>query len=380
MRSSTTNRTLAIYRNPRDRWVEDGNLHSSSAVRSRRWSIRRRSIAQVALSCRRAGMPGWAAESTALANTPPEPIGAFRKRIDDACHRRHEVTVSNPAKVLFPRRVHQARSCRLLLAWRKAAARRGGRPNMLVRFQRIGAPRSIKTCAGVSAPGRRVSCASRRRTAMSRPRTPAALAWLQPRLPRAASPSVRAKTSITRTNARGPRSCWHQVAASAAVAQLARAVSRLWLVGWPKTSGSAGCTCSSASTPLGFDEVRRAALALAREVEGRARTRTSKWWKEERQACSWTTTKTRKTGRSRRPTRCGLCRTPVSDRCPGRSGHCDPETSHSDDATALRQIGDRHAGMDASAGSLDGLLELSARQNRKGRGCPLAAALPQATG
>ena len=56
------------------------------------------------------------------------------------------------------------------------------------------------------------------------------------------------------------------------------------LVGWPKTSGSRGMHIYVRIEPRWtFDEVRRAALALAREVERRAPAlATSKWWKEER--------------------------------------------------------------------------------------------------
>ncbi len=56
------------------------------------------------------------------------------------------------------------------------------------------------------------------------------------------------------------------------------------LTGWPKTSGSRGIHVNvRIQTRWGFDEVRRAALALAREVERRAPDLvTSKWWKEER--------------------------------------------------------------------------------------------------
>jgi DNA ligase D-like protein (predicted polymerase) len=56
------------------------------------------------------------------------------------------------------------------------------------------------------------------------------------------------------------------------------------LVGWPKTSGSRGLHVYVRLVPeWGFTEVRRAALALAREVERRMPGRaTSKWWKEER--------------------------------------------------------------------------------------------------
>ncbi|MDH4334911.1 MAG: DNA primase, partial [Chloroflexota bacterium] len=56
------------------------------------------------------------------------------------------------------------------------------------------------------------------------------------------------------------------------------------LAGWPKTSGSRGIhVYARISREWGFGEVRRAALALAREVERRAPAlATSKWWKEER--------------------------------------------------------------------------------------------------
>ena len=55
-------------------------------------------------------------------------------------------------------------------------------------------------------------------------------------------------------------------------------------VGWPKTSGSKGVHIYVRIEPdYGFREVRRAALALAREVERRApELVTTAWWKEER--------------------------------------------------------------------------------------------------
>jgi DNA ligase D-like protein (predicted polymerase) len=55
-------------------------------------------------------------------------------------------------------------------------------------------------------------------------------------------------------------------------------------VGWPKTSGSRGIHINVRIEPeFGFTEVRRAALALAREVERRCDgIATTKWWKEER--------------------------------------------------------------------------------------------------
>ena len=72
---------------------------------------------------------------------------------------------------------------------------------------------------------------------------------------------------------------------SGSVALVAKEVLRdHGLVGWPKTSGSRGIHINVRIEPRWtYDQVRRAALALAREVERRAPTiATSKWWKEER--------------------------------------------------------------------------------------------------
>jgi DNA ligase D len=60
----------------------------------------------------------------------------------------------------------------------------------------------------------------------------------------------------------------------------------LGAVGWPKTSGNRGIHIYVRIEPsFGFREVRRAALAFAREVERRApKLVTTAWWKEERGA------------------------------------------------------------------------------------------------
>jgi DNA ligase D len=61
-------------------------------------------------------------------------------------------------------------------------------------------------------------------------------------------------------------------------------LTELGAVGWPKTSGSKGVhVYVRIEARFGFREVRRAALAFAREVERRApQLVTTKWWKEER--------------------------------------------------------------------------------------------------
>src|SRR3954465_13695253 len=63
-------------------------------------------------------------------------------------------------------------------------------------------------------------------------------------------------------------------------------LTELGAVGWPKTSGSKGVHVYVRIQPrFGFREVRRAALAFAREAERRAPTQvTTAWWKEERGA------------------------------------------------------------------------------------------------
>src|SRR5205814_1087406 len=69
------------------------------------------------------------------------------------------------------------------------------------------------------------------------------------------------------------------------VGKVAREVlAEFGLVGWPKTSGSRGAHIWVRIAPeWPFAEVRRAALAFAREVERRAPAiATAKWWKEER--------------------------------------------------------------------------------------------------
>lgn len=56
------------------------------------------------------------------------------------------------------------------------------------------------------------------------------------------------------------------------------------LIGWPKTSGSKGIHVYVRIEPRWtFHEVRRAVLAIAREVERRHDKATTDWWKEERE-------------------------------------------------------------------------------------------------
>ena len=75
---------------------------------------------------------------------------------------------------------------------------------------------------------------------------------------------------------------WAQIRDVAMVTR--ESLASVGLVGWPKTSGSRGIHINvRIERRWTYPEVRRAALALARDVERRAPSiATSKWWKEER--------------------------------------------------------------------------------------------------
>src|SRR5713101_2047799 len=145
------------------------------------------------------------------------------------------------------------------------------------------------------------------------------------------------------------------------------------LHGWPKTSGSRGMhVYARIATRFSFDQVRRAALALAREVERRAPDRaSSKWWKEERRGVFLDYNQNAKdrtvaSAWSVRPTPDARVSMPLEwDEVAG----CDPAAFTLATAPArFAQRGDASAGIDGAAGSLDSLLELSASQEAAGLG------------
>jgi len=146
------------------------------------------------------------------------------------------------------------------------------------------------------------------------------------------------------------------------------------MVGWPKTSGSRGIHINvRIRSEWGFLEVRRAALALAREVERRMPTAvTSKWWKEERGERVFVDYN--QNARDRTVASAYSVRNNAEGRvsCPLRwdeVGDVEPaELTLSTVPARYGAIGDPGAGIDEAACSLEPLLELAERDEREGLG------------
>ncbi len=145
------------------------------------------------------------------------------------------------------------------------------------------------------------------------------------------------------------------------------------LTGFPKTSGSRGIHVNVRIEPEhGFTEVRRAALALAREVERRApELATSKWWKEERHGVfvdynQNARDRTVASAYSVRPVPDARVSAPLEwDEVPD----VEPGDLRLDTVPArLAQRGDPSAEIDVHAGSLSALLDLARRDEEDGLG------------
>ncbi|HEX9051518.1 MAG TPA: DNA primase small subunit domain-containing protein [Anaeromyxobacter sp.] len=162
---------------------------------------------------------------------------------------------------------------------------------------------------------------------------------------------------------------WEQLRRVAAIVREVLDAHRL--AGWPKTSGSRGIHVYARIAPRWtFGEVRAAALALAREVERRAPAlATSRWWKEERHGVFIDYNQNAKdrtvaSAYSVRPTPDARVSAPVTW---DELETCDPAAFTLRTMPArFARLGDLAAGIDASEGSLDALLELSARQRAGG--------------
>jgi DNA ligase D-like protein (predicted polymerase) len=164
---------------------------------------------------------------------------------------------------------------------------------------------------------------------------------------------------------------WSQVREVALVTR--EALAAVGLVGWPKTSGSRGIHVNiRIERRWTYPQVRRAALALARDVERRAPTlATSKWWKEERHGVFLdynqnAKDKTVASAYSVRPTPDARVSFPLR--------WDEVADVVAEDFTLATVPGlyverrDAGAGIDEAVGSLDALLELSARHEAEGLG------------
>src|SRR5689334_25105264 len=162
---------------------------------------------------------------------------------------------------------------------------------------------------------------------------------------------------------------WSQVRDVAVVCQ--EALEAVGLVGWPKTSGSRGIHINvRIERRWTYPEVRRAALALARDVEARMPGKaTSKWWKEERVGVFLDYNQNAKdrtvaSAYSVRPLPDARVSTPLSwDEVPT----CEPAGFTIDTVPArFAKLGDPWSGIDEAVGSLDALLEQASRDEAAG--------------
>jgi len=295
-----------------------------------------------------------------------------------------EVTVSNPRKVLFPQAGHTKLDLvRYYIAVADGALRAaGGRPNMLLRFPngieeesfyQKRAPESRPSWIEVA----ELSFPSGRTAKEIVPRDGAALVWmanlacleLHPHPVRAEDLDHPDEMRIDLDPV--PGIDWPQIQAVAAVVRAT--LEELGLRGWPKTSGSRGMHVNVRIEPRwSFREVRRAALAFAREVEHRVPAlATSKWWKEERHGVFLDYNQNAKdrtvaAAYSVRPKPDARVSAPLAW---DEVASCDPrDFTLATMPARFAAVGDRHAAIDDRAGSLEALLELSSRQEKDGLG------------
>ena len=295
-----------------------------------------------------------------------------------------EVSISNPRKILFPESGYTKLDLvRYYLAVADGALRgAGGRPNVLVRypngihdefFYQKRAPESRPEWIEIVA----LKFPSGRTAEEVVPRDAAALAWmanlacleLHPHPVRADDLDHPDELRVDLDPVAGVE--WSQVQ------EVARTVHAtlddLALVGWPKTSGSRGIHINvRIERHWTFTEVRRAAVALAREVERRAPTlATSKWWKEERHGVFIDYNQNAKdrtvaAAYSVRPRPDARVSAPLTW---SEIESCDPaDFTLATMPARFAQVGDRHADIDRHPGSLNALLELAARDERDGLG------------
>lgn len=295
-----------------------------------------------------------------------------------------DVVVTNPDKVLFPETKHTKLDLvRYYLAVAEGALQAaGGRPNVLVRYPNgVGSEFFYQKRAPTSRPDWidvvTLSFPSGRTAEEVVPREPAALAWMANLACLELHPHPVRADDLDRPDELRidldpvPGVTWDQMREVASVVRAT--LDDLGLVGWPKTSGSRGLhVYVRIERRWAFDQVRRAALAFAREVEHRAPSlATSKWWKEERQGVFLDYNQNAKdrtvaAAYSVRPTPDARVSAPLSW---DEVATCDPrDFTLATMPSRFAEVGHLHAGMEQAVCTLDTLLELSARHEREGLG------------
>ncbi len=295
-----------------------------------------------------------------------------------------DVVVTNPEKVLFPDAGHTKLDLvRYYLAVAEGALHAaGGRPNVLVRYPNgVGGDFFFQKRAPATRPEWvevvTLSFPSGRTAEEVVPRDAASLAWmanlacleLHPHPVRADDLDHPDELRIDLDPVPGVE--WARIRDVAAV--VGAALDDLGLRGWPKTSGSRGLhVYVRLERRWTFDEVRRAALAFAREVERRAPAMaTSKWWKEERHGVFLDYNQNAKdrtvaAAYSVRPTPDARVSAPLTW---DEVAACDPhDFTLATMPARIEAVGHVHARMDDHPCTLDSLLELSARHEREGLG------------
>jgi bifunctional non-homologous end joining protein LigD len=293
-----------------------------------------------------------------------------------------QVVITNPQKVFFPRTGHTKLDLvRYYLAVADGAVRGvSGRPMALKRFvEGAGGQAFFQKRAPSNAPDWietvELSFPSGRTASEIVVRDPAQLIWvinlgcidLNPHPVRADDLDHPDELRVDLDPVPGVE--WAQVREVALVA--GEVLTDMGLVGWPKTSGSRGihvyCRIERRWT---FPEVRRAAVALAREVERRAPSlATSKWWKEERHGVFLDYNQNAKdrtiaSAYSVRPTPDARVSTPL--RWEEVAG-CDAAAFTIDTVPArFAAVGDPAQDMDGAPGSIERLLDLAAEHEAAG--------------
>ena len=295
-----------------------------------------------------------------------------------------EISISNPKKVLFPDAGYTKLDLvRYYLAVADGAIRAAGnRPNVLVRYPNgIGneffyqkrAPSSRPSWIEVVA----LKFPSGRTAEEVVPRDAAALAWMANLACLELHPHPVRDDDLDHPDELRvdldpvPGVDWSQIRTVAAIVHAT--LNDFGLVGWPKTSGSRGMHIYvRIERKWTFPEVRRAALAFAREVERRAPDlATSKWWKEERHGVFLDYNQNAKdrtiaAAYSVRPKPDARVSAPLSW---DEIGACEPgDFTLATMPDRFKRVHDPHATMDQQACSIEGLLELSRRHAKEGLG------------